>query len=105
MQGGLCARSWSKTFLNKVLGRLRDEYTAAGKSGLFAALQGHLSGAERLVPYAELDASLGMSEGAAKKVVHDLRKCYGKLLRAEIEATSPEEIPEEIRNLIAVASR
>jgi RNA polymerase sigma-70 factor (ECF subfamily) len=48
-----------------------------------------------------------MSEGAVKKAIHDLRKRYRKLLRAEIAATvsSPEEEEEEIQHLISVASR
>lgn len=93
--------------LDQVMDRLRADYTATGKGELFAALQGHLSGAERLVPYADLGAGLGMTEGAVKTAVRRLRKRYGELLRAEISATvsSPEEVEEEIRNLIAVTSR
>jgi ribosomal protein L40E len=100
-------RRWAQTLLKQVMERLRAEYASRGEGELFAALQGHLSGAERLVPYAELGVSLGMSEGVVKKAVHDLRKRYGKLLRAEIAATvsGPEAEEGEIRHLIAVASR
>jgi RNA polymerase sigma-70 factor (ECF subfamily) len=103
----LYERRWATTLLDQAMERLRADYAASGKSTLFAALQGHLSGAERLVPYAKLGASLGMSEGAVKAAVHRLRKRYGELLRAEIADTvsGPEEVEEEIRNLIAVAVR
>jgi RNA polymerase sigma factor (sigma-70 family) len=103
----LFERSWAMTLLDQVMDRLRDEYAASGKSELFAALQDHLSGAERLVPYAELGAALGMSEGAVKVAVHRLRHRYGELLRAEIAQTvsGPEEVEEEIRNLITVTAR
>lgn len=103
----LFERRWAMTLLNQVMDRLRADRTAAGKGELFEALRGHLSGAEKSVPHAELGARLGMSEGAIKKAVHDLRKRYGNLLRAEIAATvsDPEEVEEEIRHLIAVASR
>ena len=100
-------RRWAMTLLDNVMDRLQAKYTALGKRELFAALRGHLSGAERLIPYANLGASLGMTEGAVKKAVYDFRERYGKLLKAEIAATvsSPEEAEEEIRNLIFLATR
>ena len=103
----LFERRWSMTLLDQVMERLRADYVAASKAELFDALHGHLSGAERLVPYSELGAGLRMTEGAVKATVHRLRKRYGELLRAEIANTvsSPEEVEEEIRNLIIVASR
>ena len=103
----LFERRWALTLLDEVMDRLRHDYTASGKIRLFAALQGHLSGAEKLVPYAELGADLGMSEGAVKTAVSRLRKRYGELLRAEIADTvsGPEEVEEEIRNLISVTAR
>jgi RNA polymerase sigma-70 factor (ECF subfamily) len=103
----LFERSWAMTLLDQVMNRLRDDYAASGKGKVFAALQDYLSGAERLVPYAELGAGLGMSEGAVKIAVHRLRHRYGELLRAEIAQTvsTPEEIEGEIRNLITVTAR
>lgn len=103
----LFERRWALTLLNQVMDRLRADRTAAGKGELFEALRGHLSGAENAVPYAELVVTLGMNESAIKKAVFDLRKRWGKLLRAEIAATvsGPEEVEEEIQHLIAVTSR
>ncbi len=44
-----------------------------------------------------------MTEGAVKAAVHRLRRSYRELLREEIAHTvsSPEEIDEEIRYLLA----
>jgi RNA polymerase sigma-70 factor (ECF subfamily) len=45
-----------------------------------------------------------MKESAVRMAAHRLRRRYGELLRAEIAVTvsSPEEIDEEIRYLIAL---
>jgi RNA polymerase sigma-70 factor (ECF subfamily) len=102
----LFERHWALTLLDQVMAKLQCEYAQGGKADLFARLRPCLSGAERLLPYAELGAILGVSEGAVKVAVHRLRKRYGELLRAEIADTvgSPAEIDEEIRHLIAVTS-
>jgi len=103
----LFERRWAMALLDQVMEGLRADYTATGDGELFAALQGHLTGAEDLVPYAKLGAGFGMSEGAVKAAMHRLKKRYKKLLLAEIAATvsSPEEVEEEIRHLISVGSR
>ena len=94
------------TLVDQVKRRLVDNWAAVGNEELFAALEPHLTGAERLVPYAELGAGLGMTEGAVKTAVHRLRKEFGKLLRAEIAKTvsDREEIEEEIRHLFVSLS-
>lgn len=99
-------QSWAMTLLDTVLARLRDEYTAEGKSALFEALQGCLSGERGGPPYAELAARLAMGEGAVKMAVLRMRRRFGELLRAEIAhtVTRPEEIDEEIRSLFAAVS-
>ena len=95
------------TLVDQVKRRLVDNWAAVGNEELFAALEPHLTGAERLVPYAELGAGLGMTEGAVKTAVHRLRKEFGKLLRAEIARTvsSLEEVDDEIQNLLSVLAR
>jgi len=103
----LFERSCAITLLDRVRDRLRADYVDRGAGHRFEALQVHLSGAERLVPYAELAERLSMSEGAVKKAVHDMRQRFGSLLRAEIAATvsSLQEVDEEIQNLKAVMAR
>jgi RNA polymerase sigma-70 factor (ECF subfamily) len=102
----LFERTWAAALLNEVMGKLRREYVAEGNAELFEALRPCLTGAEPLLPYAELGRVLGMKEGAVKQAVHRLRRRYGQLLRTEIADTvdSPEEIESEIRHLITVAS-
>jgi RNA polymerase sigma-70 factor (ECF subfamily) len=102
----LFERHWALALLDQVMDQLRSQYVAARKTEFFEQLRPFLSGAERMIPYAEISASLGLSEGAVKVAVHRLRKQYGQLLRAEIAATvgSASEVEAEIRHLIAVTS-
>jgi RNA polymerase sigma-70 factor (ECF subfamily) len=100
----LFERQWAAAVLDQVLVRLRDDYAAAGKQALFEQLQSCLPGAQSEISYAQIAATFGMNESAVRMAAHRLRRRYGELLRAEIAVTvsSPEEIDEEIRYLIAL---
>jgi hypothetical protein len=89
------------------MNRLEVEYAEAGKMSVFQHLRPCLTGAEPVLPYAELGFGLGMTESAVKMAVHRLRRRYGELLRAEIAETvaNPQEVEAEIRYLIAVTAR
>jgi RNA polymerase sigma-70 factor (ECF subfamily) len=99
----LFERRWALTLLENVLGRLRDEFTAAGKQTLFARLKGTLAGEKAASNYADLAAEFDMTEGAIKVAVYRLRRRYRELLRDEIAQTvaDPAEIDAEIRELFA----
>ena len=65
-----------------------------------------LTGERGTIPYAEIGAQLGMSEGAVKVAVHRLRRHYREALRAEIAETvaRPGEVEEELRHLFVMLS-
>lgn len=96
-------RRWALTLLEQVLKRLRDEQARAGKEALYEHLKGCLTADQATAPYAELAATLHMTEGAVKVVVHRLRHRYRELLREEIAQTvaGPAEVEDEIRHLFA----
>ncbi len=100
----LFERRWALALLDQVLSRLSKEYDSARKRAVFEQLQGCLTGDRDLLPYAELAARLGMTEGAVKVAVHRLRQRYRSVLRQEIAETvaDPAEIDDEIRQLFAV---
>lgn len=100
-------RRWALTLLNNVVTGLRAEFVREGKGELFDALSPCLVGERSTLPYGELAARLGMSEGGIKSAVHRLRRRYRELLRREITSTvaSPEEIDEELRDLLRVLAR
>ncbi len=99
----LFERSWAFMVLEKVMQELKREYVAAGKTELFTTVQVYLSGEKNRVPYAEVMATLNMSESAVKMSVLRLRRRFAALLRAEIAqtVTSPTEVDEEVRHLFA----
>ena len=96
-------RQWAMTLLEKVIRLLREEYAAAGKSGLFAELKVFLTGESGGANYAQLAARLGTSEAALKMSVSRLRRRYGELLRAEVARTvsDPEDVEHELRALFS----
>lgn len=100
-------RAWAMTLLRNVMAGLMAEYESAGKAGVFAALQGFLTGDTCDVTYEEIGAGLGMSESAVKMAVLRLRQRYGQKLRQEIARTlkDPSAVEEEWRHLAQALAR
>jgi len=99
-------KSWALALLQKVLGRLREESAAAGRSRQFDELKPGLTGEQPLMGYADLASRLETTEAAVKMAVKRLRARYGQLLREEIAHTvaDPKEAEDELRHLCAVLS-
>ncbi len=102
----LFERRWAETLLNRVMSRLKDEFDGGGRSGRFDALKGFLTEDRGERSYADVAATLGLSESAVKSGIHRLRQRYGELVRAEIAETvdATGDIDSEIRYLISVLS-
>lgn len=99
-------RSWAFALLEQTLARLKQEYSAADKTELFARLEPELTREATPGLYSAKAAELNMSEAAVKVALHRLRRRFGELLRSEIAHTvsTPEEVDEEIRHLFASIS-
>jgi hypothetical protein len=82
------------------MARLREECVANHKGDLLGKVESLLSGEKGEASYAEIAASLNMSERALKVAVHRLRQHYGELVRAEIAQTvaTPEDVAEELQS-------
>jgi RNA polymerase sigma factor (sigma-70 family) len=102
----LFEQQWARTLLGLSVARLRGEFVTAGKAEVFDALKIFLTGEKPASQYAELAAKLQTSEAALKMAVSRMRHRYGELLRAEIARTvsSPDEVEEELRALLATLS-
>lgn len=100
-------RRWALTLLEKALGKLGREFAGRGKRRLFERLKAFLVGEKSTVPYQEMAAKLGMTEGALKTAVHRLRRRCRELVREEIAQTvaEPDEVDEELRDLFTAVSR
>jgi RNA polymerase sigma-70 factor (ECF subfamily) len=99
-------RRWALTVLDSARARLRAEFAAAGKARRFAVLECFLPGEQTPTTHAEAAAKLGVAVGTVKWEVHQLKERYRDCLRAEIAhtVTTPEQIDDEVRHLIAVLS-
>jgi RNA polymerase sigma-70 factor (ECF subfamily) len=97
----LFERAWAMTLLERVVGRLREEYEAAGRAAAFDRLKPVLVGGEAEIPYARIAAELGTTENAVQAAVYRLRRRYAALLREQIAATvtDPAQVEDEIRDL------
>jgi RNA polymerase sigma factor (sigma-70 family) len=96
-------REWALTLLGKVIDALESLSEQEGNATQFETLKPCLTADSNRIPYAELGARLGMTEGAARVAVHRLRKRYRHLLTQEIERTlsTPEAVDEEMQSLFA----
>lgn len=88
-------REWAKALVDRVLEDLEREEPEFARWKPFLAMNGGR------LPYAEMAARFGISEGAARVAVHRLRKRYRHRLREEIAGTLTEAsmVDDEIRFL------
>ena len=95
--------AWALATVESALSRLRREYDKSGKVSLFDRLKGTLTGQEERVPYRELGAALGLTEGAVKIAAHRLRQRYREVLIEEITQTlaEGESAEEELQHLFS----
>lgn len=95
-------KQWALTVVERVMDRLRAEYTTIGKADLFEDLKPFLA-AKKATPHAELAKKHGIPVSTIGVIIYRLRERYGELLREKIAAivNEPSEIDDEIRYLIA----
>ena len=88
--------------LDRVVGKLRDEFVHHGRPEHFERFKVFLLGNSD-APYAALAREMNTSEGALKVAIHRLRKRYRELFRQEIADTvaNPAEVESELRFLAA----
>ncbi len=99
-------RRWAWTLFDRALSRLQAEYGAADKARVFEELKRFLSDQAGEGEYAVVGRQLEMTSGAVAVAVNRLRQRYRELVREEIAhtVTSPSELDEELRHLVAVLS-
>jgi RNA polymerase sigma-70 factor (ECF subfamily) len=99
-------RDWALALIARVFDRLERHYAETGRSELFRCLKPLLSSDRDAAPRAAIAASLGMTEGNLRMVLHRLRARFAAGLRAEVAATlqdgGDEAVEEELRALFAV---
>ena len=98
----LYERRWALLVIDRVLGQLRDEWDAEGRTMEFDLLKACLLGQAPPGGYAAVAGRLDTTEGAVKAAVHRLRRRFQEHLRRTIAHTvaDPNEVDDEIRYLI-----
>ena len=102
----LYERRWALSLFDRALGRLREQYVESGKPAVYEELKEFLSSETNDGDYDRVSATLGMTTGAVSAAVHRMRQRYRELVREEIAltVTSPEDVEEEMRSLLAALS-
>jgi hypothetical protein len=102
----LFERRWAFTLLESVMGRLRDEYDAAGRITHYEQLKPCLTAERGSIDYEALGAALGLQPASARSAVHRLRKRFRELFRDEVSSTvaDPADVDDELRAVIAALS-
>jgi len=100
-------QQWASTLLETVLTRLRNDFGAEGRAGLFDDLQAHLWGETETIPYPQLAEKFGLSAGNVKTIAHRLRERYREVLREEISQTvaKPGDVDDEIQYLMRIVGQ
>jgi len=94
---------WAATVVEQALQRLREECQSKQRLRLFETLSLYLATDRSDVSYHNLAATLGISEPAVKKQLHNLRRRYRWLIYEEVSQTleNPRDVENEIRYLCA----
>lgn len=94
-------KNWALAILQHAANELRKKYAARSQRELFEKLKGFLAGGQADKSYRELAGELQMSEAALKFTIHQLRRRFRNLVRAEIAQTlaDPAEMDAEMEFL------
>lgn len=100
-------RQFALRFLEQVMARLEQEFTARGKAQVFQQLYPWLLDKKGGMSHAEVGRQLGMSETAVNKEVSRLRERYRAIFDGELLnlVATPQELADEKRFLFAAVSR
>jgi RNA polymerase sigma-70 factor (ECF subfamily) len=94
---------WAATAAEHALRQLGEECEARGRRRVFDVLSECLAADRQDVSYPKFSKILGVPEASVKRLVHQLRQRYRRLLREEVAQTveKPEDVDDELRYLCA----
>jgi RNA polymerase sigma-70 factor (ECF subfamily) len=103
----LFERRWAMTLLDESLERLQREFARTGRAHEFDSLKEWLTAERGGIPYGQVAAALGASDGAARVAVHRMRKRFRELFRQTIAETvdANDDVDAEMRYVVEVLGR
>jgi RNA polymerase sigma-70 factor (ECF subfamily) len=98
---------WASVILERALTKVRQEFSAEGKTETFEALSLFLGGEKAGISYEQAARTIGVSLGAIKTHIHRLRRQFAAAVRHEIMQTvsAPHEVDDELRHFRDVFAR
>jgi RNA polymerase sigma factor (sigma-70 family) len=98
---------WAGVILERALGKVREDFSAQGKTQTFDALSPFLTGDKPNITYQEVAQRMGLALGAVKTHIHRLRRQFATAVRQEVMQTvsAPHEVDDELRQLRGVFAR
>ncbi|MGB8341626.1 MAG: ECF-type sigma factor [Chthoniobacterales bacterium] len=95
---------WAATLAEQALRRLQEECESRGRRRVFDVLSTALTADRDDVSYEKLARELGVGAAEIKRLLHQLRRRYRQLLRAEVAETvaEPKDIDAELHYLVTV---
>ena len=93
---------WAATVAERALRSLQEECERRGRRRVFDALSGSLGADRGEVCYEDLARELAVGTTEIKRLMHQLRRRYRELLRAEVAGTveKSEDVEDELRYLV-----
>ena len=93
---------WAATVAERALRNLQDECERRGRRRVFDALSGSLAADRGEVSYEGLARELAVGTTEIKRLLHQMRRRYGQLLRAEVAETVEKvaDVDDELRYLM-----
>lgn len=97
-------RAWAEAIFERAFAQLEADAVQRNRGGIFEVLRPVLRGVPHEGGYQAMASKLAVSEGAARKMVFDLRARLGAMIRREVAATvaDPAEMEEELRYLFSL---
>lgn len=98
---------WARLLLDRAIETLRGQFNAKGEAETFETLAPFLGGEKSGISYQDAAPKLGVTLGAAKTLIHRLRRDFAAAVRREVMQTvsAPHETEDELRRLRSVFAR
>jgi RNA polymerase sigma-70 factor (ECF subfamily) len=97
---------WAATVAEQALRRLREECESRGHRRVYETLRDYLTANRTDISYEQLSEVLGVSTAVVKRLMHEFRTRYRRLLREEVAETVEDgaDVEDEIRYLCTALS-
>lgn len=100
-------RKWVEAIIARAHVKLAEIYHERSQTELYSLLSPYLTDLTDALLPSEIGRKLNLNPATVRKSIHRMRRRFGELILAEIRATvnNPDEVEEELQNLIDIVGR